>query len=435
MGRRLSRHGEVVRKLFRINQTHSICTVCEQVIPGFHTGNLVRHLERKHPQIVANEQVLQDASVKSIKIEYVDSEIESVADIIDNSVPVAVYPGAGVKRKAAVETSIPMKQPPTIVSPDPSVNTYVQRPLMPLEDLMEHYYNMIVLDGLPLHFTEGLGSSPLFKALNENCGLRHTNLSTLIQKEILERAHKEREQLRENLLATKGFSLILKYDEDYYGTCVVLVQFYSQQRMHTRILGTFLDSVNSSTARSRFAMELLNFLSIPFKLVYSILDTEAEKTFQAQESPFYVPCLAKLFLAAIQKAVQSTIASNYIDTGSSLNHMIDEIERLLREGQTFLGSESKSTECLIIWLKKASKVHEQIVSLGEGHLATDAVAAVFKFWIQANKQKEEIPLVFAKNIHELFCNKCVLYEPIRAAMFLDPRIQQLLSPNRNLSSI
>lgn len=306
-------------------------------------------------------------------------------------------------------------------------------PIMTCNELVEHYLNIVICDGMTITFLNGLASSALFSAFNQSIGLQTNIEADQLENMVLCRAQTERQMLITEFYNRNGFSLIL----ETIATCssiAVLVQYYKEGHIQRYLLGVLpFEPHYTSGFKVKSALELCRTFGIEKRRIYTLLFTTKTVISRKEDTPYHLPCLATLFAETITDCFsqwQNIFDKLDIKTPLSLGEMVCELNecparvtqklRLNRE-------ELKTLDSLTEWTKKAFSVYENVTNPETCRVITDVVAGAFKFWIQTNKQVGTVPKAFAQALKTNFCNQLMNFEPIRAAMFLDPRIQQLLS--------
>lgn len=296
---------------------------------------------------------------------------------------------------------------------------------MSSDALIRHYFNIIVCDGLPVTFMSGMASSSLFQVLNQHAGMSGTVEPQHLERMILSQAADERQIIVERLQEAKGFSLIL---EEVSNSCAVLAQVYKEGVIERHLLGV-LKPYRDQEEKVKAVLGLCASFSIDKKSIYSILNPTITGR---PDAPFNIPCLAELFLDTIKGILSQWKIFDKIPIclTASTEELMSAMEQCL-SSSAVLGcssEEAKTLKEIIDCFKKAQSVYENITNPETCKVITDVVAAVYKLWIQTNRQSNAaVPKSFALGLKQNFCNELMNYEPIRAAMFLDPRIQQLLS--------
>lgn len=416
-------------------------------MPGYHSGNLARHLERKHPNVVAEHELLLENS-RTLKIE-IDQDLSEYivksggkSSTRDPSKP---QPPAIKRARKSGRQSSPAEDPnhypidheQQYADPEPSPSaTLTIAPIMTCDELVEHYLNIVVCDGMPITFLNGLASSALFSAFNQSIGLQTHIERDQLESMVLCRAQNERQMLIAEFYNRSGFSLILE-TIPACSSLAVLVQYYKEGHIQRYLLGVLpFEPHHTSGFKVKSALELCTTFGIEKQRVYALLFTTTTSTptiGRKEDSPYHLPCLATLFTDTIADCVsqwQNIFDKMDIKTPASLEELVSELNDCPARGTQKLRlnrEELKTLDAISEWARKASSVYENMNNPETCRVITDVVVGAFKFWIQTSKQVGTVPKALAQSLKTNFCNQVINYEPIRAAMFLDPRIQQLLS--------
>lgn len=330
-------------------------------------------------------------------------------------------------------------------STPPSTSTLqnvIISPSLTADDLLQNYFNIVVGDGLPISFMNGTFSSYLFALINSSVGLASADVDPApLMDMIMERAAATKNSLI-NDLQGKSISLLFEMNDLVKDVCVVLAQFFKNGVIVRRFLGII--ELHESITQGEIADKVIHLCreyQIPEQKIYAVLGPGNDRLAEIRlPHSNTLPCLAKMFTRSVTSALTrwtvllEKLGSVPASFGHSpLNEVVDEIsachEKMhcskIRCGLT--GDEQKHLEDLLDWTRKAQVVFDKITDPGRTKVITDVVASVFKFWIQLGKSNSGVAKNLAQSVKNNFCNELSQHEPINAAIFLDPRIQQLLS--------
>lgn len=375
---------------------------------------------------------------RSIKI-----EIEEMKeDLNATSQPVAEYyetisnHGLTPNTPSQMKTPFHIPAPPLIAAAESEEvvgvhkrsSTITIAPLMTPHELLQHYFKIVVCDGLPINFMSGLASSALFTTFNQCVGLQSNVEPARLQEMILETAESDRQAIVKELQHRKGLAVIVEEHEE--NMCAVLVQFYKNMTLQMYVLGvTQARPADSGNTRrlEEAALSVCSRFSIEREMIYTIL-CPSETVSATVEPPYHLPCLASLLESVIKTVVLEWDLMDKLEYPWDFTAIETFVNKARQQSFARVSAgERKAAEGKLQWLEKAVEVYRGILNPESCRVVTDAVAAVYKLWIQMNKQPGTIAKTFAEELKSNFCDPLMNYEPIRAAMFLDPRIQQLLS--------
>lgn len=417
----------------------STCSVCGKVIPGHHSGNLARHLKHKHAEVMSEfyeETGAPPVKVKKevdIFISYEDGNEEGASS------PVPPEPTPVQKRSRSTQADAPIRKRPRtseqeeIVEQSTLDESVIPKKIanMTVNELVQNYVDMITCDGMPINFMEGLASSRLFNKINQGMGLAENVSSAHLKELILKQAENETERIRTLLTGVKGISLVLERTGDFLA---VIAQFTSHGKTEKVFLGMVINNRLDLITKSLF--ELCVSYNISRNMICAIVSDDMQLVHgEVRDKPVFVPCLATLFGDAIMDAVFKEwpmIFEKLSATQKSECELVEfaaQLESLKSDPKRkkLTADEQKTLDIMTDWVNKALVVSQKISNAAECPVITDAIAAITKFWIQMNKNSSMIAKQLAKHMKANCSDQLVKYDPIRAAIFLDPRIQQLLT--------
>lgn len=429
---------------------YSTCKLCGKVIPGYHSGNLARHIERRHPEVATDmaiksdrvqvqcdngEEEQDEVQIIQIPIKTELSEDEPEEVITDYLEVKSTEPRPPKRPRMGVK-NLNINPWPVAVAPKPSpASSYDGSAILPItaDDLLHNYINIVVGDGLRVNFMNGLASSRLFSMINNAVGLAPVEPEWLIHM-ILERGRAEKNALIEELRG-KGISLIIDFNSSCKSNCSVLAQFFNNGAIVRKFLGNFtIHTLEEDLERIR---EIVKSFELPDSCIYTVMSTDHD--LENLNLGFSLPCLADMFMKSVidtlpwwQKILDKVGMKN-VGTYCSFDTICEKLAasekrlKTLKAQQKLNSEEVQTVEEIVYWMKRACSVFEKINS-DTSTVVTDVVAVVLKFWIQLDKQTGEVPKTFAKDVKTKFCQEVSRHDPINAAIFLDPRIQQFLSP-------
>lgn len=362
--------------------------------------------------------------------EIVGGEDDDVESLPETRSPPAKKPKRPIKKESVVGDS-----------DEKSMDNHpLQTAVIEPDNLLRNYIDLILVDGLPFDFLDGKIGRTFFGQLNMYSGLT-VDTGTLC--EYITMRVKQMKRLFEADMANRPISLLIEFDGEQ-NTCGILAQFINK-KIEQRFLG-YLDLAKYENGTERWAdiQSLCASYGLSEKLIYAAMTANetAETDIQLPPSVFRLTCLAELFRNAIIAALMpwKSLLDKVLKGGElaatnrSLDELLKEIniacEKKLKGMAKSLPLDAddwKTLSSISDWLAMAKATYDKIQDAQTHPVVTDVVATVFKFWIQLGKQKEPVPQVFAKSLKAKFCNELSNWGPINAAIFLDPRIQQLLS--------
>lgn len=426
--------------------------------------------------MVADDQTLFEKSVRCVKVEY-HTENEGTPDVQNEY---AEYPGdsdathisvgpppAKKTRKRrkkpttvndiiveeiveATQESAPQEttttEPVYVMSQPSSTQSFTVAPLMSSDELLQSYVNIVLCDGLPITFMSGFASTHLFNTINQCAGLRENVDPGRLEEMIMERAQNEKYLIGQELQNRTGLSLILESNTVCKESCAILVQFHKDNSIQRRLLGVLMIGDCCDEEKETLMLEYCESFGVPRSSIYTIQNKKLTVSLEDEEGgqltlPIYIPCVATLFSRAIKQSMnpwRKTLAKIQCSNRSphfSITDLLRDLQECAPNATDLDAKEVETVTAIIDWLDKARAVHEKITDPNSCKLVTDAVAAVYKFWIQTDRQSGVVPKEMATSLKTDFCNVLCNYKAIQGAMFLDPRIQQLLSATDKTAAI
>lgn len=483
MGRRLSEHSSVTRQYFIVDVSSryvlgleqsgrqlcdpnrillflcSVCKICHRVVPGQHNGNLRRHLQRHHSEVV-DEAVFPDrsvgvekrpsesrasgtthvAAVKRFKQEPVFKEDQQQPD--EEQATESIFITAEVTSPKPEESYD--KQIDILAPSDYSV--YIS----PIE-IRKLFLEMITKDAFPVDFMESTAFRKLMD-VGEDDTINARSICADIRKAAQTIRESIRAQLKESDVEMRSICVDGKLMANNRMLVGVWMQMLEQTALTTRMIGVFEQPSGNSPLGAWLPKEVARQCGqygVDMKQIYGCLLTlPGDDQWPIGLEVMPVPCLADAFQRAVIKSVfefdflrkTKTKGNPGADSVLNVSQTIDEIILVLQALTERHGAgESNNTlkldksawpkvdELIEKCLKPATKTYSMLMNKRK-HMITDRYAIIYKFLLQLERNETPVCQSFHENVKKQFHQQLAPNNlALMAALFLDPRYQALLT--------